>query len=261
MGDDIDAVLDEVLVDACGEDEQLWAFRQCFEDEAAFPFPCSLVGCGMSSERSDQGPAQGAASGPETWATVVGVEWCWWDLWFCVLAAADFGGDLDRMDAEVVGRLRSPAWTGVSRSDVESKLSHLADLRARLAGAGIGPGDLDAAGRRPGVRPRARSKILKKPVQPWWMTAAMVETPRVRLERRARRGRWDSFPVDPAGVYERVRRSVEVRDFIHEDRTFALTRQLWDRLCQLDDGCRGRRRAPRPVPGVPHRRPGAGRPG
>lgn len=167
------------------------------------------------------------------------MECCWWDLWFCVLAAADFGGDLDRLEADLVGRLRSPAWTGVSGSDVESKLSHLADLRVRLAGAGLGAGALDAAGRRPGVLPRARSKILKKPVQPWSMTAAMVETPRVRLERRARRGHWDSFPVDPAGSYERFRRSVEVRDFIHEDRTFALTRQLWDRLCQLDDACRG----------------------
>ncbi|MGH9222357.1 MAG: hypothetical protein ACRD2W_00810 [Acidimicrobiales bacterium] len=182
---------------------------------------------------------QGPASGPETWATVAGVEWCWWDLWFCVLAVADFEGDLDRVDADLAGRLRSPAWTGVSGSDVESKLSHLADLRARLAGAGIGAGELDRAGRRPGVLPRARSKILKKSIQRWSMTVAMVETPRVRLERRARRGHWDSFPVDPADYYERFRRSVEVRDFIHENRTFALTRQLWDRLCQLDGACRG----------------------
>lgn len=68
------------------------------------------------------------------------------------------------------------------------------------------------------------------------MTAPTVETPRVRLERRARRGQWDSFPVDPAGFYERFRRSVEVRNFIHEGCT---TRQLWDRLCHLDEGCRG----------------------
>jgi len=193
----------------------------------------------MSADRRDQGPAQDSASGPETWATVAGVKWCWWDLWFCVLVVADFGGDLDRLEADLVGRLRSPGWTGVSGSDVESKLSHLADLRARLAGAGIGAGALDVAGRRPGVLPRARSRILKKPAQRSSMTAAMAEPPRVRLERRARRGHWDSFPVDPADFYERFRRSVEVRDFIHEGRTFALTRQLWDRLCHLDDTCLG----------------------
>lgn len=190
----------------------------------------------MSAE--DRDPGQGGVSGPERWATLVGEEWSWFDLWFCVLAVADFGGDLDRLEADLAARLRSPGWTGVSGPDVESKMRHLADLRARLAGAGLGAGDIDAAGRRPGVLPRARSKILKKPVQPWSKTAAMVETPRVRLERRARRGHWDSFPVDPALFYEKFRRSVEMQDFIHEDRTFALTRQLWDRLCQLDDTCR-----------------------
>lgn len=44
MSDDIDAVIEEILVDAYGEDEQLWAFRQFFEDEAVFPFPAEVVG-------------------------------------------------------------------------------------------------------------------------------------------------------------------------------------------------------------------------
>lgn len=44
VGDDIDAVVDEVIVDAYGEHEQLWAFRQFFEDEDTFPCPGQLVG-------------------------------------------------------------------------------------------------------------------------------------------------------------------------------------------------------------------------
>lgn len=44
MSDDIDAVVEEILVDAYGPDEQLWAFRQFFEDEATFPFPAEVVG-------------------------------------------------------------------------------------------------------------------------------------------------------------------------------------------------------------------------
>ena len=44
MGDDIDAVVEEVIVDAYGDDEQLSAFRQSFEDEATFPFPGRVVG-------------------------------------------------------------------------------------------------------------------------------------------------------------------------------------------------------------------------
>lgn len=44
MSDEIDSALEEVLIDAYGEDEQLWAFRQFFEDEAEFPFPAEVVG-------------------------------------------------------------------------------------------------------------------------------------------------------------------------------------------------------------------------
>lgn len=44
MGNDIEAVLEELRVDAYGEDEQLWAYRQCFEDDAAFPLPARVVG-------------------------------------------------------------------------------------------------------------------------------------------------------------------------------------------------------------------------
>lgn len=47
MGDDIDAVVEEVIVDAYGDDEQLWAFRQFFEDEATFPFPGDVVGAAV----------------------------------------------------------------------------------------------------------------------------------------------------------------------------------------------------------------------
>jgi Calcium binding len=42
--DEIDALIAEVLVDAYGEDEQLWSFRQWFEDTATFPFRATVVG-------------------------------------------------------------------------------------------------------------------------------------------------------------------------------------------------------------------------
>jgi hypothetical protein len=44
MGDAIDALIEEVVVDAFGESEQLWSFRQAFEDSARFPFPGRVVG-------------------------------------------------------------------------------------------------------------------------------------------------------------------------------------------------------------------------
>ena len=44
MGDEIDELIDEVTVDAYGQDEQLWAFRQAFEEECLFPFAGRVVG-------------------------------------------------------------------------------------------------------------------------------------------------------------------------------------------------------------------------
>ncbi|MGH9184428.1 MAG: hypothetical protein ACRD0U_01205, partial [Acidimicrobiales bacterium] len=129
---------------------------------------------------------------------------------------------------------------GVSRHDVEANLSHLADLRTRLGATALDASHLAVEGRGPGVLSRARAKILKQSASGSSMTPAMLETPRTRLERRARWGHWAAFPVDPARFYTKFQRSVEVRDTIGERRTLTLTGQLWDRLCRLA----GSRRAP-----------------
>ena len=44
MADEIDELIDRVVVDAYGEDEQLWSFRQWFEDSATLPFRATIVG-------------------------------------------------------------------------------------------------------------------------------------------------------------------------------------------------------------------------
>ncbi|TVR20853.1 MAG: hypothetical protein EA389_15845 [Ilumatobacter sp.] len=44
MGDVIDALIDDVTVDAYDEYEQLWSFRQAFDDMARFPFRATVVG-------------------------------------------------------------------------------------------------------------------------------------------------------------------------------------------------------------------------
>ena len=48
-------MLEEVLVDAYGEDEQVRAFRPSFEDEAAFPFPVRVVGAEVEVVGVDDG--------------------------------------------------------------------------------------------------------------------------------------------------------------------------------------------------------------
>ncbi|MGH9092518.1 MAG: hypothetical protein ACRDZR_14260 [Acidimicrobiales bacterium] len=80
-----------------------------------------------------------------------------------------------------------------------SKLSHLADLRARLDDAGLVPGDLatpDVLSER-GLLAKAHKKLAERYFESRAETAAMIETPRVRLERRSRTGHWDAFPVNP----------------------------------------------------------------
>ena len=44
MADLIDELIEGVTVDAYGADEQLWSFRQAFEDHARFPFIGRVVG-------------------------------------------------------------------------------------------------------------------------------------------------------------------------------------------------------------------------
>ena len=42
--DELDALIDEIIVDAYGDDEQSWAFRQVFEDELALPKEAFVIG-------------------------------------------------------------------------------------------------------------------------------------------------------------------------------------------------------------------------
>jgi hypothetical protein len=42
--DDLDALLDEILLDAYDDAEQLTAFEVAFSEQARFPFPAQIVG-------------------------------------------------------------------------------------------------------------------------------------------------------------------------------------------------------------------------
>jgi hypothetical protein len=50
---DVDQLIDEILVDAYGDDEQLWAFRQAFEDNVTVPCDGFVVGEPVSVVRFD----------------------------------------------------------------------------------------------------------------------------------------------------------------------------------------------------------------
>src|ERR1022692_5333327 len=83
--------------------------------------------------------------GPERWGTVAGRDWSWWDLWFCVIAVKDHGGDLAALQSlagELAHRIRHlDRGMFQSRDSDDARISHLFDLAERLGAAGLGPGD------------------------------------------------------------------------------------------------------------------------
>jgi hypothetical protein len=175
-------------------------------------------------------PRRPPVFGPEPWTTIAGLDWCHFDRWFAIVAAGDFGGDLDALEAVLIGRLRSLH----GRGDVEAKLSHLADLRDRLRAAGIDAAVLAAADEPDKATViKARRKVLDHGLEDRAKTPAMHDTPSARLRRRALYGYWDRFPVNPDNWYEKLA-GRRAPTHVPKNRTFALTRQLGERLARLD---------------------------
>ena len=178
-------------------------------------------------------PRRPPVFGPDPWQEIRGRSWSHWDLWFCAVAVADHDGRLDQLEERLVSELADRIG---SREGTESKLSHLADLGVRLDDAGLVPGDLATPGvlSERGLLAKARKKLADRYLEGRAKTPAMIETPRVRLERRSRTGHWDAFPVNPERYYRSFRRNVEVKDYISERRSFSAVRRIEERLESLD---------------------------
>jgi hypothetical protein len=117
---------------------------------------------------------------------------------------------------------------------VEAKLSHLADLRDRLSSSGIDAAALVAAAEpEKQTAAKARRKVLAQELEDRAMTPAMRDTPAARLHRRALYGHWHRFPINPARWYEKLA-GRRPPTYVPKGRTFALTRQLGERLARVD---------------------------
>lgn len=187
----------------------------------------------MTETEASPKPRRPPIFGPEPWSVVAGVEWCHFDRWFALVTVADFDGDLEALEEELAARLRSPRH---SRRDLEAKLSHLSDLRDGLARAGIAVGRLAEGECDPKVLSKARRKVLDQWLEGRAMTEAMRETPRVRLERRARYGHWPHFPGNPDRFYEKLA-GKRPPSHVPKGRSFAVTRRLEERLERHDARC------------------------
>ena len=110
-------------------------------------------------------PRRKPVFGPEPWQEVAGRTWSHWDLWYCLVLVSDFDGDWAAL-AEELWRRRSPYLLTL---DEEAKNSHLDDVRARLADAGLGPTELA------GVAAGDRRLLAKAAARSWtsrWAAAA-----------------------------------------------------------------------------------------
>lgn len=173
-----------------------------------------------------RGRARARMHGPEPWKTVHGVGFTHWDMWFVVVVAAEpdgWDGALAKLNAK---RTRH----GFERDDAEAKLSHVDDLRERLARAALTPASLMAeAGADGRSIQKARANVFERTVAARDKTPAMLDTPRQRLEERALRGQWSRFPYSPSPFEIPLYMEICKRDVYEERATLGLVKRL-DRM-------------------------------
>lgn len=183
--------------------------------------------------RTRRGATRGRVFGPETWLDDGEVNWSHWDLWFCLVWAADFAEDRDRFTDELHQRHDGP----FGCPDWESFVSHLDDLGVRLEKRGLSPAAIagDALFDKQ-LLVKARRKVLERGLSTNCLTQPMIDTPRARLCRRALRGRWDDFSVSPEAAYEEFAVHL-ARRAADRSRRYGLVRPFIRTLERLDRRC------------------------
>jgi hypothetical protein len=147
----------------------------------------------------------------------------YWDLWFALVADADFEGSWERF----VEYLREQKAKGVGRELAERKLSHLRDLQQRLRHAEVELRDILAqADRSPGAVRRARQQVLERAPRASAWSDAMRSTPKQRRYAHALRGFWPFFPVSPPAYAERLAAQFHTRGWFSKHQSFGIARKL-----------------------------------
>jgi len=147
----------------------------------------------------------------------------YWDLWFALVADADFEGSWERF----VEHLRLQKNQGGSRRLAELKLSHLRELERRLWQADVTISAIVAqVDQLPVELRRARNQILTREPREYEWSDAMRHPPRQRHYAYALRGFWPCFPVSPASYAERLASQFHTRRWFSENQSFGLARKL-----------------------------------
>jgi hypothetical protein len=151
------------------------------------------------------------------------LELSYWDLWFALVAHADFDGSWDRF----VAHLREQKNQGGSSRLAERKLSHLRDLERRLRQANVEISAIVAQIEQlPVELRRARNQVLTREPREYECSDAMRHTPRQRRYAYALRGFWPYFPVSPASHANRLAAHFQTRGWFSENQSFGIARKL-----------------------------------
>jgi hypothetical protein len=151
------------------------------------------------------------------------LELSYWDLWFALVADADFDGSWDRC----VEHLRWQKNQGGSSRLVERKLSHLRELERRLRQANVEISAIVAQiDQLPGELRRARNRVLTREPREYEWSDAMRHTPRQRRYAYALRGFWPCFPASPASYAARLASQFATRRWFSANQSFGLARKL-----------------------------------
>ncbi|MQB00253.1 MAG: hypothetical protein GEU78_08170 [Actinobacteria bacterium] len=174
--------------------------------------------------------------GPEPWKTVGAETFVHWDRWFLAVLETDVGGDWDALKQLIKERC---ARSYGHHDDVERKMSHLNELRARLERQQLAPEDcLDETSLDRKVLYKARRKLFdQEAYEGRAQTEAMRNTAPRLLRARALRGHWDAFPVSPEPYESVFAGELEERDFYPKGSTFGFVRRLERLLADEDRRC------------------------
>jgi hypothetical protein len=151
------------------------------------------------------------------------LELSYWDLWFALVAHADFDGSWDRF----VAHLREQKNQGGSSRLAERKLSHLRDLERRLRQANVEINAIVAQIEQlPVELRRARNQVLTREPREYEWSDAMRHPPRQRRYASALRGLWPCFPASPVSYATRLASQFATHRWFSANQSFGLARKL-----------------------------------
>jgi hypothetical protein len=150
----------------------------------------------------------------------------YWDVWYALIAQADFDGSLDRLASHMKTKRDGPIYW--DREWLDRSLAHLRDFQKRLSRADVTVANVlsQAGNLAKSESRRARKYILEKPAPEREWSDAMRHLPQVQRRARAMQGRWPRFPVNPKPYAEKMRSRFQSRGFYTEGQSFAVARRL-----------------------------------